>query len=124
MTQHQAPIYLVEYFGDIAGGEVGKYGYRSRSVAHGIAFRSLETALAAIATDFPIDSFEDLDGNASSRRSGPDPEDDRILVWEILPSQHRKVVWHFSGWHWSYDEYGPQGSLPGDPADLYSMVTD
>lgn len=33
----------------------------------------------------------------------PDPEDDRILVWEILPTGHKKVVWHCSGWHWPFD---------------------
>ena len=45
----------------------------------------------------------------------PDPEDDRILVWEVLPSGHKKVVWHFSGWHWDADEFGlPQGCYLGD----------
>ena len=33
----------------------------------------------------------------------PDPEDDRILVWEILDSGHKKVVWHCSGWHWPFN---------------------
>lgn len=53
----------------------------------------------------------------------PDPEDDRILVWEVLVSEHKKVVWHFSGWHWDSDEFGlPQGALPGDGESLYGKI--
>lgn len=58
----------------------------------------------------------------------PDPEDDRILVWEMLPSGHSKVVWHFSGWHYN-SEYAnldgivvPQGKLLGDTESLYEKV--
>ena len=50
-----------------------------------------------------------------------DPEDDRVLVWEILPSGHKKVVWHFSGWHWDSEEFGfPQGAFIGHEKDVYS----
>lgn len=58
-------------------------------------------------------------------RQTPDPEDDRILIWEITDTGHRKVVWHFSGWHWDPSEYGlPQGILPGDVETLYKLAND
>lgn len=50
----------------------------------------------------------------------PDPEDDRILVWEILESGHKKVVWHCSGWHWPFDYEGlEQGCLIGHNESYY-----
>jgi len=57
------------------------------------------------------------------KRQTPDPEDDRILIWEITDTGHRKVVWHFSGWHWNANEYGlPQGTLPGDDVCLIALA--
>jgi hypothetical protein len=43
----------------------------------------------------------------------PDPEDDRVVIWEVTEGQHRKAVWHFSGWHWSPNAE----DLPGGPLD-------
>lgn len=56
----------------------------------------------------------------------PCAEHDQILIWEVLPSGHRKVVWHFSGWHYDPDEYTllPQGKLPGDTMSLYDRAAD
>ncbi|ABU96853.1 hypothetical protein P23p20 [Thermus phage P23-45] len=56
----------------------------------------------------------------------PCPEHGRILVWEVLPSGHRKVVWHFSGWHFTPEAYTTldQGVLPGDAKSLYSRAMD
>lgn len=54
----------------------------------------------------------------------PDVEDDRILIWEVLEAGHRKVVWHFSGWHFNPDEYGEQGKLPGHDRSLYEEQMD
>ncbi|MBU2556138.1 MAG: hypothetical protein KKF98_16935 [Bacteroidetes bacterium] len=55
----------------------------------------------------------------------PDPEDDRILIWEFQSDGSAKVVWHFSGWHWDADEFGlPQGQLPGDNESLYKLACD
>lgn len=48
----------------------------------------------------------------------PDPEDDRILVWEVDDDGYR-IVWHSSGWHFDPEAHdlpgGPleQGTLPG-----------
>jgi len=54
----------------------------------------------------------------------PCPEHDQILIWEVLPSGHRKVVWHFSGWHYDHTEYTllPQGELPEDNMSLYARA--
>lgn len=77
--------------------------------------QSLEEALAHLASEYPKDG----DGD----RSTPDPEDDRILIWEVLPTGHKKVVWHFSGWHWDADEFGlEQGCLADDEESLYALA--
>lgn len=57
-------------------------------------------------------------------RLEPDPEDDRILLWEVLPSGHRKVIWHCSGWHWAEDAWDSldQGHLPGHNTSLYHEI--
>ena len=53
----------------------------------------------------------------------PDPEDDRILIWEILPSGHKKVVWNFNGWHWDQDEFGlDQGKYIGHKKSVYEEM--
>jgi hypothetical protein len=96
-----ANAYVIERRGDIAGVTLHD---------------SLDGALAALATEYPIDP-------ETGARSTPDPEDDRILIWEVLPSGHRKVVWHFSGWHWDAEEFGlDQGALPGDNLPLYAIA--
>jgi len=69
------------------------------------------------------EALENLAGEFNGNE--PDPEDDRILVWEVDPPMMR-VVWHFSGWHWSYwcdDQVGgplDQGKLPGHDQSLYN----
>lgn len=91
--------YIVERLGDIDG--LSRHG-------------SLDDALAALAKEFGLleDGIRDID-----------TEDNRLLVWEVLPSGHKKVVWHFSGDHWNADEFDlEQGSLPGDDKSLYAMA--
>lgn len=55
-----------------------------------------------------------------------DPEDDRIVIWEVTDTGHRKPVWHASGWHWSHDEVDgtklEQGCLLDDDVSLYGRV--
>lgn len=54
----------------------------------------------------------------------PDIEDDRILVWEVLESGHKKAVWGYFGWHWS-DHMGlDQGTLPGHDKSVYEELAD
>jgi len=97
--------YIIERLGDIEGLTI---------------HNSLEEALQQLEKEYPI--TKDEDGNLY--RETPDPEDDRILIWEVLPSGHKKVVWHFSGWHWDSDEfYGlEQGKLPNDEKSLYEIA--
>ncbi|PZR93519.1 MAG: hypothetical protein DI537_10390 [Stutzerimonas stutzeri] len=91
--------YIVERLGDIDG--------LSRHV-------SLNAALEALSVEFPLDD----DGFRAV-----DTEDDRLLIWEVLPTGHKKVVWQFSGDHWRGDVFGlEQGTLPGDDRPLYSMT--
>lgn len=60
---------------------------------------------------------------------GADIESDRILIWEVLLSGHMKVIWQFSGWHWSFDASDivpgglEQGTLPGDKETLYDKLS-
>jgi hypothetical protein len=52
-----------------------------------------------------------------------DIEDDRVTIEEILPTGHKKVVWHFSGWHWDYDEFGEQDSFIGQEKSVYALLS-
>lgn len=92
-------VYIVERLGDIDG--LTKH-------------ESLATALEHLSAEFPVteDGFRDID-----------TEDNRLHVWELLPTGHKKVVWQFSGDHWRGDEFEiDQGTLPGDDKPLYSMA--
>jgi hypothetical protein len=119
-----SPLYLVLYYGDLEMGKA-RYTGSGKTVtpweANNRVFRSLDDALAAIIKDFPI--TYNLEYDEAPQRETPDPEDDRIVVWEIAEGKTMKAVWHFSGWHWSSEELGiPQGSLPGDHASLYEIA--
>lgn len=117
-TGHESPIYIIECEGDC----------HSRSGAYAIDnrwFRSLDQALAHLAEEFPVEEREDIGGEKSTSRSTPDPEDDMIVVWEVLPSAHRRIVWGFFGWHHSHAQEHAQcgqGTLPGDDATLYDLA--
>ena len=70
------------------------------------------------------DALQFLKGRFGDDASLPCPEHDLIEVWEVLPSGHRKIVWHFSGWH--YDPSSrttlEQGKLPGGDKSLYDRA--
>jgi hypothetical protein len=91
---------------------------------------SLDEALAMLAEQYPIVPEDQEEAEFHGREPGsvmvrltPDPEDDRILIWEVLPSGHRKVVWAFSGWHWNDEDHAcGQGTLPGDDDTLYGIA--
>jgi len=77
-----------------------------------------------------IDIFHSLDEALIFIRNAisPDPEDDRILVWEVSLDGTKKVIWHFSGWHWDYScaDLVPggmtQGKLLGHPDCLLNEM--
>ena len=101
-------VYVIERLGDVEGDTVHE---------------SRDAALAYLALEYPIEMQSDFGDEIGEGRSTPDPEDDRILVWEILPTGHKKVVEHFSGWHWNADEFGiEQMTLPGDDAPLINLA--
>lgn len=70
---------------------------------------------------------DDLDGVHYDVRL-PDPEDDRIVIWELFADGSSVCRWQFSGWHWDPDAGdlagGPldQGVLPGDTVSLYALA--
>ena len=101
-------VYVIERLGDLEGETVHE---------------SLDAAFAYLALEYPIEMQTDWGEEVGEGRSTPDPEDDRILIWEILPTGHKKVVGHFSGWHWNAEEFGlPQMTLPGDEDTLYAIA--
>ena len=111
--------YLITFEGDI----VDKYPLPK-------AFNSLDDALEYLSEQFQIKNREKF-------RFFPDPEDDRILIYEIDPPEVR-IVWHFTGYHYPWplkngigfnDNGDPkaetlnQGKLPGHPKEsLYEMA--
>lgn len=54
----------------------------------------------------------------------PDPEDDKIEVWELdIENCSCQVVWGFWGWHWRMPEHlEEQGTIPGCPKPLYDLA--
>lgn len=116
-TDMEAPIYVIECEGD-CHSKSGSFAIDNRW------FPSLEGALAFLSEEYPLQT-ETIDGKEFISRLTPDPEDDRILIWEILPSGHRRAVWGFFGWHWSHSEQNyacGQGKLPGDDDDLFLLA--
>ena len=119
-------MFLVTYEGDI---ECGKQTWRMNGqkhdkepwVAQNRVFNTVDDALAAIAQDFPMEWDE---REKRERRVTPDPEDDRIVIWELVVGETMKSVAHFSGWHWSWDEMGGAKELilPGDTKSLYAIA--
>ena len=115
-TGYRTPLYIIECEGD-CHSESGAYAIDRRW------FTSLDETLEYLSSEFPIKLSENLDGERNASRATPDPEDDRILVWEVLPSGHRRAVWGFFGWHFNQDEFAcGQGALPGDEKSLYTIA--
>lgn len=93
------------------------------------AFESYDEAIAYLAKEYPKETISNDEADfrgleqGSKQRSTPCPKRDQILIWEVLPSGHRKVVWHFSGYRYNQDKFGiPQGKLPGDEESLYDLA--
>ncbi len=105
-------LYVVEYLGDLP---------RTRQLGSPESFYKLEHVYRRLRALFlPNDKGGEF----------PDPEDDRIVVWEFdtntMPPTS-KVVWAFNGWHWHHDvlpgmsEY-ENSTLPGCSKTLYQMA--
>lgn len=105
------PVYVTEFFGDL----------RDPMVAH----PTLDAALESLKQRFGV-RVRNADGDAYW--NAPDPEDDRIVIWEATPGEVCKAVWHFSGWHWASEADDlpggplPQGRLPGFRRSLYEVA--
>lgn len=98
--------YIIEVEGDLAS-----------HLQFAEAFSTLDAALEALAAGLVV---KEEDGNTYLDF---DPENDRITVWEVLPSGHRKAVWSAWGWHYIPSYYGlEQGKLPGYEQSLYDKA--
>lgn len=119
--------YLIERLGDISG----KTYHHSLDEALAQLRKEypklidMREAIAHIVADAIIAYLKEHNVDLDEIPNTPDPEDDRILIWEIQSDGQAKVVWHFSGWHWNADEFDlPQGTLPGDNISLYELASD
>ena len=105
------PLYYIEYCGDVR--------HRHAPSLH----KTMDAALEELERIYPLrEEAEDGVGEVFTFRETPDPEADQIIMWEILPSGHRRIVWHFTGFHEQEEGMSPQGRLPGDNEDLYSLA--
>jgi uncharacterized protein (DUF3820 family) len=113
-----APIYVIECDGDMHS-ESGTFAFDHKVCP------TLDAAFDCLKAEYPkIGGTDEDPETADAYRESPDPEDDKIIIWEILPSGHRKAIWGFFGWHWSADDYAcGQGTLPGDPDSLYDIAS-
>lgn len=101
-------IYVIEYKGDLP---------HTRRLEHPEAFYSLDEAFERLTRLFltDVEVWEENGKEYKNYPNTPDPEDDRIVVWEMNPgaTASAKAVWHFSGWHWLHDA----NDLPGGPLE-------
>lgn len=103
--------YEIRFYGDLKGQSV--------------SYSSLEDALNNLSREWGWigqHEIKDSYGNTIgyTAKFTPDPEDDRVVVWEHKAGYESVAVWHFSGWHWSFDAE----DLPGGPLDQGVLPTD
>jgi len=104
--------YVLQGFGDLDDPDYNG-GYKA-GLHKPLDFPTLNDALWFL----EIWAVEISDGDKTLKL---DPEDDRVLIWEVLPDGHKKVVWHFSGWQWDAEEFGlEQGCFLGHKESVYS----
>jgi hypothetical protein len=66
---------------------------------------------------------EDFEEPCIDHYQTPDPEDDKIEVWEYdTEKKTSKIVWGFWGWHWTMPDDMEQGRMPGHSKSLYELV--
>lgn len=68
-------------------------------------------------------TVEEYDDDRWEVVSGPDPEDDKIEVWEYdAHYKNARIVWGFWGWHWAIPEGLEQGKLPDQDVSLFKLA--
>lgn len=88
------------------------------------AFYNLRDALLKVKEMF-VKVEIDAHGPLYDLSTLPDPEDDRIVVYEANPDTNEvKAVWAFCGWHWNISELGLEKEtlLPGMEKTLYELA--
>ena len=129
--------YMIERLGDISGktfhdnlnDAFSQLEKEYPSIEDTRLFKDIDMLVKKGRTKEVIDYFCNIEDAWDNRaRQTPDPEDDRILIWEINEDGSSRVVWHFSGWHWDFEAGDvvkgglPQGRLPGDKEPLYAIA--
>lgn len=117
-TGVETPIFVIECEGDCYS-KSGRYSIYEKW------FPSLEQTLDFLSAEYPMQPNIGGENPDQIVRATPDPEDDKIVIWEVLPTGHRKAVWGFFGWHHSSsaESYAcGQSSLPGDSESLFSLA--
>lgn len=124
------PVYVIQYFGDLLRRwDNDQDDYMQVSPIPAPVFTTLDDALQWLVDEENFGQYAPND-EGNEYPITPDPEDDRIVIWEFTPGERGKVVWHFSGWHWVHDASdlpgGPleQGILPGNSRSLYELAVD
>jgi len=102
---------LDDAFRRLCGAKSSTTSYVSEITYHGTKTYSL------------YENFEDALDCIARKYSQPDVKEDRIIIWEILPSGHKKAVWRFTGFNVNDDEFIlPQCALPGHLDNLLTEL--
>lgn len=103
-------IYVATFHGDI--GELPP-----------IAAHTLEECLFLIRKTHDYGKRQSNDGFRTNEYITPDPEDDKIEVWEFDPQTHKgRVICGFFGWHWTRPEGAFEMILPGNDKSLMDLA--
>lgn len=83
-----------------------------------LEFKSLKDALIYLNGQYPY-----KDKIKKIRKNLPDSEYDAVIIREVLPSSHSKIIWAFKGSKFDLilENYNEQDRLPGDNLSLYDM---
>jgi hypothetical protein len=89
-------VFVLDFFGDLPT--------KRPDCREPKAFHSLEEAVEVVKKMF-IQDNPNAPAGTMNLDLLPDPEDDRILIWEANPDTHEIVVrWAMNGWHWPHDD--------------------
>lgn len=103
-------VFILDFFGDLP--------VKRPDCREPMCFSSLEATLRKVYEMF-VQGKEQPGINLDLL---PDPEDDRIVVWEADPSTGRVMVsWAFNGWHWPHDDM-PGMAEAGDDLEIDGKI--